>query len=107
MNYKHLKSGNGFITKQEIFDRLKFDTPPEGETYTMHKIPGRDFAEVGVVRYGDYTKLFQVYAGNQDLYLYLQGLVCEAATMLAQTCVVKGWPEEIDGNARSTRVAAS
>jgi hypothetical protein len=96
--YDALKSNKGFVTVDDLFNRMRKFRPPSGETYVMKRIPGRDFVLVGVSGLGETFKLFHLYAGNRDLYLYLRDMICEAANKLAADCVVEEWNAEQPGD---------
>lgn len=75
-----------FITEAEIFDRLKFFTPSDGESYFIQ----RDrFSVVGTCWYGERKKLFCVYSGTPESY--------EAICEMVKSAVVKiGFSVNID-----------
>ena len=77
MDLSNIKNGVGFVTEQEILDRLRFFTPPDAENYYIDL--GR-YSEVGACWYGNKKKLFCIYSGNQDLY----NLICEMIKCAAE-----------------------
>lgn len=91
MKFEHLQAGIGYVTRENIFDRFKFRTPPAGESYRIQLIEGRPFAVVGSVCYGEMHKLFEIYAGNEELYLHLCDQIAEAAEQLGYPLEAEEW----------------
>jgi len=98
MDLTTLKRGDGFIRSEYIFDRMKFNSPPDGERYYISRIKDRDFAEVGVWLYGTKKKLFHIYAGNRELYSLICEMAKEAATAMslifAEPIQIEEWADD-------------
>ena len=93
--FKNLKAGIGFITINDIFDRLKFFSPPDEEHYFVERISGRNYVSVGLEYYGGKKKLFHVYAGTKELYNLICEMTQKAAEMMNRELIIEEWNDTI------------
>lgn len=81
MNCNNIKNGIGFITNNEIYERLSIFTPPEDENYCVIVGSG-NFITVGLYHYGVFKKLFCLYSSKKELYDLLIEMIAEAVFIL-------------------------
>lgn len=90
MDLTNLKEGNGFVTKENLFNRMVRLRPPTDDYFIMAKIKGSDFSQIGVMAYGAAVMpLFKIFTGNEEVYTYIQGMFHEVAKELA--CKAKSY----------------
>ena len=96
MDMTNIKNDVGFVRADDIFDRFRFRTPPDGEYYVICRPPkGGRFASVGVLCYKEFVKLFLIYAGERELYDHICQLAAQAAEKIGLGFEVKAevWDE--------------
>jgi hypothetical protein len=101
-----------FITKDDIFDRLRGYRPDVGCSFCLRR--GRNgFAHVGMTikRQGFNVNMFffDVYAGNRPLYLHIKGLIEEVVVGIFNSQLIfDEWSEDEAGTSNEiTGVAAA
>lgn len=96
MAYTHLRNGIGFINVDDIFDRIKYQTHPNGETqYRIQRVAGRDFAVMGQVYENELDVMFHFYARERELYFLVCEMALEAVNrMVGYELVVEDWLDE-------------
>lgn len=98
MNLDNLRNGVGFIRTEDVFDRIKFFTPPDGDYYTVRRIPNSLFVVVGLKYYDKNKDLFKVYAGRKDLYDLICKMAFEATQMMHFPLQIEEWNDPIANN---------
>ena len=91
-----------FVRKEDLHRRLTQFTPPKDECYIFHRLEGRDFFRCGISfsyeirgeRIDCDYKLFDIYAGNRDLFLYIRDMIQEVAESEDRTLTADDWPED-------------
>ena len=112
MNLTNIKNGLGFVDRDILFNRMCHFTPPEDEVWYFYRLGGRDFSELGITfRYDisdaakkfrpesewtqvKYYKVFQIYTGDRNLYLYICELMKNIATQLEKGFKAVEWSED-------------
>ena len=70
-----------YATIEEIYDRLRRRTPPDGEFYAITKPQGK-FSCVGVYCYNEFIKIFHIYTARREIYDHVCGMVKDAASRI-------------------------
>ncbi len=94
MNLSNIKNGIGYVTVDDIFDRLKFFSPPDEEYYFIKRISGRKYSIIGLSYYGGDKTLFRIFTGSKDLYALICKMSMEAATRMDRQIEIEEWADE-------------
>lgn len=112
MDLTNIKNGLGFVDRDLLFNRMCHFTPPEDEAWSFRRLEGRDFSELGITFKYDisdaakkfrpesewtqvkYYKIFQIYTGDRELYLYLCELLQDISTQFERGFEADEWSED-------------
>jgi len=94
VDHGNLKSGIGFVTKEDIAFRLYPFNLPEGERFLLEQV-SQNFSQVAATFRGESLKLFHIYTGDPETYKFVGDLVRETAEELEKACEVKEWKDEV------------
>ena len=94
MDLTNLKNGIGFVTEQEIFDRLRFFMPPDEENYFIESneycyVKNGRYSVVGTCWHGERKKLFCIYSGTPELYTLICEMVKKAAEKIGYSVQIE------------------
>lgn len=97
MQMDHIRQGNGFVCKKRFLDKMCRMRPPTGDYYRLKKTPKSSFATVGVMAYGAaLMPLFKIYAGNKELYDYIEEVFLNTCSSLGFEGKTDKWRESYD-----------
>lgn len=77
MAFNNLKSENGFVRYEDIYERMSWRTPPDGGDYEINRISS-SFSNVCVKIYDKNEELFRIWTGCEEVYNYVQNQVIKA-----------------------------
>lgn len=92
MDFTNLKKGKGYVTRDEIHNRLYCFELPEGEAFFMRMSEDHPlFSEVGFTYNDSYLSIFQVFTGHRDLYYFIRDMFFDVVRELNLPVKVEEW----------------
>lgn len=99
MDLTNIKNENGYVDPGRMLMRMHRFNAPREDAFYLRKKPDRVFAQIGVIprNYKDaFMPLFEVYAGNEQLFEYIRQVFIQASNQLGYRYESDEWMDHVD-----------
>lgn len=95
MDFTNLRDGMGYIDRERMLLKMSRLMPEPDDYFVFYMPETGPFARLGVTYHGlAIAPLFEIYAGNFDLYNFLGDMIESICKQLGANCSIKEYHEQ-------------